>query len=176
MVDLVMAYSPSTQYTEGDVAASIKGTAVMWEDTGDTLEPVSAAKPFPVGVVGAGGAATNIEAVLLASAARTTTQTSSDISNLNERGIVVILDVTIAGTGSITLTIQGKDSTSGTYYTILTGSAVTTMSTNVYRIYPGVTAVGAATVQDHLPALFRIIVTSNNPNAIEYSVGYSLLV
>lgn len=38
-------------YTEGDVDATITGMAAMWEDVGDTLRPVSAAKPLPVNVV-----------------------------------------------------------------------------------------------------------------------------
>ena len=37
-----------TQYTEGDIDASITGTAVMWEDAANTLRSVSAAKPMPV--------------------------------------------------------------------------------------------------------------------------------
>lgn len=40
----------ATQYTEGDVDGSITGTAVMWEDAGDTLRAVSAANPLPVDV------------------------------------------------------------------------------------------------------------------------------
>ncbi len=39
-----------TQYTEGDVDASITGTAVMWEDAANTLRSVSAAKPMPVSI------------------------------------------------------------------------------------------------------------------------------
>jgi hypothetical protein len=41
-----------TQYTEGDTDASITGTAIMWEDTSDTLRAVSAAKPLPIGDAG----------------------------------------------------------------------------------------------------------------------------
>jgi hypothetical protein len=49
------------QYTEGDVDASITGTAMLWEDTGDTLRAVSAAKPLPVNIVaGAGAGGTSI--------------------------------------------------------------------------------------------------------------------
>lgn len=44
--------SSDVQYTEGDVDTSITGTAVMWEDAGDTLRAVSAAKPLPVGDAG----------------------------------------------------------------------------------------------------------------------------
>lgn len=36
------------QYTEGDVDASITGTAAMWEDAGNTLRAVSTATPLPV--------------------------------------------------------------------------------------------------------------------------------
>jgi len=40
------------QYDEGNTDASITGTAILWEDTADTLRSVSAAKPLPVGVQG----------------------------------------------------------------------------------------------------------------------------
>lgn len=48
-----------TEYTEGDVDTTITGTAVMWEDTGDTLRAVSAAKPLPVSLI-PGTGATNL--------------------------------------------------------------------------------------------------------------------
>lgn len=47
------------QYTEGDTDASITGTAVMWEDTSDTLRSVSAANPFPVDIIS--GSSSNTE-------------------------------------------------------------------------------------------------------------------
>ena len=37
-----------TEYTEGDIDASITGSALLWEDTGDTLRAVSIDKPLPV--------------------------------------------------------------------------------------------------------------------------------
>jgi hypothetical protein len=37
-----------TQYTEGDVDASITGNAQLWEDAGNVLVATSAAKPMPV--------------------------------------------------------------------------------------------------------------------------------
>jgi hypothetical protein len=82
--------------------------------------------------------------------------------------------MTIVGTGSVTLSVEGKDQVSGKYYTILTGAAVTTNSTNVYRVYPGLTAAANATVSDILPETFRITVTHNNANAATYTVGASL--
>lgn len=118
---------------------------------------------------------------LLPSAVRTTTQTSPDIVSAGGGqdivGIHVILDATVnAGSaGSITVTINGKDPASGKYYLLLSGAAVTTVTTNVYRIYPGMTASANATANDALPPIFQIVVTANNSNPVTYSVGYNLL-
>ena len=112
---------------------------------------------------------------LLASAARTTTQTGADNDNIGGPGIVVVLDMTTVGTGSVTLEIQGKDVTSGKYYALLTGAAVVTNSTNVYTVYPGMTVVANASVSNVLPRVWRVVVTANNANSAVYSVGYCLI-
>lgn len=44
----ILSGAGGTQYTEGDIDASVTGTALMWEDGSDTLRVVSAAKPLPV--------------------------------------------------------------------------------------------------------------------------------
>jgi len=46
--DQITSFGGGTQYTEGDTDASITGTAMLWEDTADTIRTVSAAKPLPV--------------------------------------------------------------------------------------------------------------------------------
>lgn len=51
MVDIPAGGTAGTQYTEGDVDATITGNAVMWEDTGNALVAISAAKPLPVNIV-----------------------------------------------------------------------------------------------------------------------------
>lgn len=56
----ISSFGGGTQYTEGDTDASITGTAMLWEDTSDTLRAVSAAKPLPVNIIsgaGSGGTA-----------------------------------------------------------------------------------------------------------------------
>lgn len=116
----------------------------------------------------------NSDNTLLASAARTATIQSADQTNYNGNCAHVILNVTSAGTGSITLTIQGKDSVSSAYYPILVGAAVTTNSTNPYKVCPGITAAANAAVSDMLPRTWRIDVTHNNANSITYSVGASV--
>lgn len=47
-----------TQYTEGATDETITGTAILWEDTSNTLRAVSAAKPLPVEVTDASIAVT----------------------------------------------------------------------------------------------------------------------
>ena len=56
----VDTFGGGTEYTEGATDATITGSAILWEDTADTLRPVSAAKPLPVNIIsgaGSGGTA-----------------------------------------------------------------------------------------------------------------------
>lgn len=116
------------------------------------------------------------EATLLASAARTTTQTGADITNYSGfKFLHITLDMTTVGTGSVTLEVQGKDVASGKYYAILTGAAVTTNSTNVYKVGPGLPVTANVSVSDVLPRVWRVVITANNANSATYSVGYSLI-
>lgn len=77
----VDSFGGGTQYTEGDTDATITGTAVMWEDAGDTLRVVSAAKPLPIG--DAGGSLTVDGTVgLTKSATSTLTNVASSATNV----------------------------------------------------------------------------------------------
>jgi hypothetical protein len=106
----------------------------------------------------------------------TTTQTLTDIQNVMCRGIVVVLDTTVIGTGSITVTINGKDPASGKYYLLLSGAAVITNTTNRYTVYPtGIAAVANVTAVDVIPEVVQIVVTANNANAATYTVGFTLV-
>ena len=118
----------------------------------------------------------NEEVTLLASASRTTTQTSADLFNYNGFGaLIVTLDMTTVGTGSVTVTINGKDTASGKYRLLLAGAAITTNVTNTYKIGPHIIAVANSIGQDYLPRIFQIVVTANNSNAATYSLGYNLV-
>jgi hypothetical protein len=111
----------------------------------------------------------------LASAARTTTQTGADMTNRGHRGIKVVVDTTVFGTGSVTLSIQGKDETSGKYYSILDSAAIVATGTKVYTVFPASTVTANVSANDQLPSTWRLLVTANNANTQTYSVGYSLL-
>lgn len=117
----------------------------------------------------------NTNLTIFASAARTSDPTPADKTNYNAKGLHVVLDCTVSGTGSITLTIQGKDSVSGSYYTLLAGAAVSSISTNVYKVYPNAPVTANVSAPDIIPRTFRVIVTHNNANTITYSVGASLI-
>lgn len=117
----------------------------------------------------------NLQTVLLPSAARTVTQTSADIPTLQASNVQVVLDVTnVAASPSVTVTINGKDPTSGKYFLLLSGAAVVTAVTNRYKVGPTIAAVTNVAAQDYLPSVIQIVVTANNANSGTYSVGYVL--
>jgi hypothetical protein len=113
----------------------------------------------------------NNEQTALASAARTVTINSADLTNFNSPGVVVTVDVTVAGTGSITVSLQYKDTLSGQYKTLLTSAAITTISTTTLVLFPGVTVAANLAASHPLPRIWRVNVVHNNANSITYSVS-----
>ena len=105
----------------------------------------------------------NYEATVFASAARTTTTNSSDITNYNARGARFTLDITAASGTSPTLDVkmQMKDTLSGKYVDI--ASAVfaqkTTTGTDELILYPGVAETANESVSDILPRVYRAVAT-----------------
>lgn len=100
----------------------------------------------------------------------TTSQTSGRQTNFNHKGCIVILTTSAIGTGSITLSIQGIEPVSNYVWTILSGTAVTTNTTNMYQIYPGIPVVANSTASAILPRSWQVVITANNANAASYAV------
>lgn len=119
--------------------------------------------------------ALNVDGTALVSAARTETTSSADLTNSWGKGICIVLDVTAVATSDVKVKIEGKDPVSGKYYTILESASVTTITTNVYKVYPALTAATNLVANDIVPKTFRITVTPANANSTTYSVGYSLV-
>jgi hypothetical protein len=72
----------------------------------------------------------------------------------------VILDVTATTTGALTVSIDAKDPVSGKYYNLLTGAAVTTVSTNRYTVGPSVLQPRQTSMlKPTFPSTFRVVVT-----------------
>ncbi len=117
----------------------------------------------------------NSDLALIAAIAATTTQTGADQINSDGSAVKVVFDMTAVGTGSVTLTIQGKDLASGKYYTLLAGAAVITNVTNVYEVGPGCPATANVSANANLPRTWRVLLTANNANPTTYTVGASVI-
>jgi hypothetical protein len=111
----------------------------------------------------------------LASSAKTTTQTQADQVNRGHSGIRVVVDTTVFGTGSVNVTVQSLDPTSGKYSTLLDSGAIVATGTVVLTMFPGAPVSGTLSANGQLPATWRLVATANNANSQTYSVGYVLL-
>lgn len=125
-------------------------------------------------------AQSNIIGTLLASANRTSTTASSDVTNTSTRGAHIIITVTAYTSGVWTPVVQGKDPVSGNYYNIASGPGITGTGTTIMKIYPGIMSQqeadslnGIGTVyNDFLPRTWRVQMQGGaTPNAT-FSVGY----
>lgn len=96
-------------------------------------------------------------ALVTLSAAGAGTTNSSDQTNKWGRSAKCAVDVTIAGgTPTLVVTVQGKDTASGKYYTVLASAALATVATTLLSIGPGLTASANVIVNDSLPTTWRL--------------------
>lgn len=113
---------------------------------------------------------------IFSSAARTATANGTSQNNRFHKGIVFTVDMTaVTATGSIVFTLQGYDSLSAKWYTILASAAVTTVATTTYTAFPGAPATANVSANFQLPKTWRIIATAANAVSMTYSVGADLL-
>ncbi len=118
----------------------------------------------------------NTDITVLASAARTAAVDTSDFTNTNHRGVTVVVDVTVdPASAAVTFTIQGKDTLSGSYYTLLASAALAAVATTDLVVYPGCVAVTNRVANLPLPRIWRVSITVGNSNSFTYSVGASLI-
>jgi len=112
-----------------------------------------------------------VSQTLLVSAARTAT-TTKVLNKVNINNLAVIIDVTaIAATPSVVPTIEGQDPTSGEFYVMLTGAAITAVGTTVLRVGPDMPVTANLSAQDMVPENFRVVLTHADGDSITYSVG-----
>ena len=111
----------------------------------------------------------NIE--VLPSAARTATLNSDDL-DCQGRGVHVIIDVTVdPALASVVPKIQGYDPTSGKYYDLLVGVAITAVGTTVLKVYPGIAAAANVAASDVVPPVWRVRMEHADADSITYSVS-----
>jgi len=120
----------------------------------------------------------NTEVTALASAARTATVNSADLTNYNARGVLVTLNVSaVTATPALTLSIEAK--MGAVYEALLTATtAVTATGIHSYLVYPGVGAASGDVVQVAgfpLPRTWRVTVTHGDTDSATYTVSASLI-
>jgi hypothetical protein len=158
----------------GSVDTELPAAAVLADGTANPTSPMVGANEQLFNGTTWDRKRGNLQGALLASAARTETQTGADQTNYNGRGIHVVLNVTAhSDTPSIVLKIEGK-SASGIYYTLLEGAAVTGEGTHVYKVMPWATPVANEAAADLLPRTWRVVVTHADADSITYSVDYAI--
>jgi hypothetical protein len=120
----------------------------------------------------------NAEGTLLASAARTATTSSSNQTNYNGRGVLLILNVTAAsGSGGLTLRVQGVDPVSGLSVALNTPpAAITATGTFGYLVYPGIAGPNLSQASSTvLPRTWFVSMTHGDATSYTYSLGYALI-
>lgn len=168
-----------------DAADSSTPTATFLRTHGNAAPRALGVIPFLLG--GSGGAIDrqrgNMEATLLASAARTATATSADQTNYNADGVAVFLNVTgnPGGAESLTINLQGKDPVSGAYFNIATTGAVIVGANGIrlFMVHPGLVSADAPANTTFkggvLPRTWRVEVAHSAAGSWTYSVGCSVI-
>lgn len=131
------------EYTEGDTDASITGSALLWEDTGDTLRAVSAAKPLPIsdaggsitvdgtvavtnaGITTIAGAVSGTEMQVDVLTMPTTTVTATDLDIRNLTNADVVTAELSAVDNAVLDTIAAKDFATQTTLAAINAKLVT---------------------------------------------------
>ena len=113
---------------------------------------------------------------LLASGQRTTAQ-SFTVNTARAKAVRVFLDLTSlnAVTPVLTVTIDAWDSVSNKFVNLLTGAAISTVSTNMYTVGIGVTAAANAAANAYLGDFIRVAVAVADADAATYSLTAHLI-
>lgn len=105
------------------------------------------------------------------------TVNGTDQINQSLRGLHLVIDITaVGGTPTLTVTIEGKDATSGKYYTLLASAALSATGTTILKVYPGIVAAANAAANDVIPINWRVkaVVAGTTPS-VTATIAASLI-
>ena len=109
------------------------------------------------------------------SSARTATETFTvDNNNLGNGKFTVVITAGASGSDTVTIAIDGYDTTGRAWYNILTSSSLTANATTTYTIGSITPSAANVSAEDFLPKKFRVVVVKNNATSITYSIGANL--
>ena len=114
--------------------------------------------------------------IAFASAARTATPVPAELTTEGARGLHLVITVTaVTATPSVVPAIEGYDPLSTTWYTLLTGVAITATGTTILKIYPGIATLANGAASDVVPETIRVVMTHGDSDSITYSVAAHLV-
>ena len=117
----------------------------------------------------------SVRAWQLPSASRTATAGAfSGKNSQGHRGVMVGIDVTTAGTGSISAVVRALFP-DGNWRTLLSSTAVVTATSQFSLVYPGTPETANIKVSMGLPVDYQVEIIHNNANAITYSAFAELI-
>lgn len=127
----------------------------------------------------AGGQNSNTAAMLTLTAQGAGTVLGADQSNTQGRGVQVGVNITaLTGTSpTVTVTIEGKDTASGAYYTLLASAAIAATGFTLLTVYPGAPSTANVSSPQVLPKTWRVkaVVAGTTPAATA-TIGASVIV
>ena len=124
----------------------------------------------------------NLNGIIFASAERNNTDdpaglgagiyVSEPIQNFNARGVDIFVDTTSTTAGTVTVKLQKRDPSSGTWHdlTSATTGAIADPADAILTVYPGIAETANVSVSDHLGLTWRVHATVSTA-AVTFSVG-----
>jgi hypothetical protein len=113
-------------------------------------------------------------AQLLTSAVRSATTNSAVQTNgINpaEKGVIIYVNVTaVPGVDTVTPKIQGQDAF-GNFYDILVGTAISTTTTQILTVYPGIAVSANVSASTLLSCSWRVVMTHSAGSNFTYTVS-----
>jgi hypothetical protein len=113
---------------------------------------------------------------ILASAAHTATSTSDPVDGIkgNYRGVLIVLNVTAATTGTVTVSVETNDGDGWDSH--LAGSAITNVGTTMLLLHPGAPDRANVSENTSLNYKWRVVATKSDATAKTYSITAFYLV